>query len=78
MIERAGVSRDSIAEALREAIDGGILRCVQEPKPDRPGQSARSGVYELGLDSEGRYTDALNEFPRFYYPEAAVVPAAPL
>lgn len=76
LIERAGVSRDSIAEALRETIDKGFLRCVQEPKSDRPGQPAQSGVYEIHWDSEGRYTDNPAEFHGFYYPEAAVIPVA--
>lgn len=74
LIERAGVSRDAIGEALREAVEGGFLRCVQEPQPDRSGQPAQSGVYEIHWDSEGRYTDNPDEFRGFYYPEAAVVP----
>jgi hypothetical protein len=76
LIERAGVSRDSIAEALREAIDKGFLRCIQEPKPDRPGQPAQNGVYEIHWDAEGRYTDNPDQFQGFYYPEAAVIPVA--
>ena len=75
LIEQAGVSRDSIAEALCEAVEGGLLRCIQEPQPDRSGQPAQSGVYEIQWDSEGRYTDNPAEFRGFYYPEAAAGPS---
>ena len=78
LIENAGVSRDSIAGALREAVERRCLRCVQSPRPDQNGQSGQSGIYELCWDQEGRYTDSLEEFRGFFYPEAAVIddPAA--
>ncbi|MHB9008886.1 MAG: hypothetical protein ACYDC1_18400 [Limisphaerales bacterium] len=74
LIEQAGVSRDAIAPALQEAVDHHFLRCVQAPRPDSAGQPARSGVYELRWDPQGRYTDSPTEFAGFFYPEAAVVP----
>ena len=73
LVERAGVSRDAITEALRETMERNCLRCVQSPQPDGPGRPARSGIYELCWDDAGRYTDAPNEFRGFYFPEAAVV-----
>ncbi len=76
LIERAGVSRESIADALREAVDCHFLRCVRAPRPDRSGQPAQNGIYELCWDQEGRYTDNPDEFRGFYYPEAAVMDVA--
>lgn len=76
LIENAGVSRDSIAGALREAVERRCLRCVQSPRPDQSGQSGQSGIYELCWDQEGRYTDSLEEFRGFFYPEAAIVEVA--
>ena len=73
LMEKAGVSRESIADALRESVSRHFLRCVQTPRPDRSGQSAQSGIYELCWDEEGRYTDRLADFQGFYYPEAAVM-----
>ncbi len=73
LIEKAGVSRESIAEALREAVDRRFLRCLQTPQPDRCGQPAQSGLYELCWDHEGCYTDRLAEFRGFYFPEAVVM-----
>ena len=73
LIEDAGVSRKSITKALREAVERHCLRCLQPPRPDRSGQPAQSGVYELCWDHEGRYTDRPDDFRGFFYPEAAVV-----
>ena len=73
LMEKAGVSRDSIADALHEAVSRCFLRCVRTPQPDRNGQSAQSGIYELCWDHAGRYTDRLDDFRGFYYPEAVVM-----
>lgn len=74
LVEQAGVSREAIADALREAIDKHLLRCVQWPRSDTAGRAAQNGVYELCWDEHGPYTDAPASFRGFYYPEAAVVP----
>jgi len=73
LIEKAGVSRESIPDALREAVDKRFLRCVQSPLPDRIGQPARNGIYEIYWDKEGRYTNSPVEFRGFFYPEAAMM-----
>lgn len=73
LIDFAGVSRDCIAESLQEAIAGHFLQCIQPPSPDRSGQPAQSGIYELCWDLDGPWTDSPSEFRGFYYPEAATV-----
>ena len=73
LIKKAGVSRKAIAAALAEAVEHHFLRCVQPPQPDRHGQAAQSGIYELCWDEDGRYTDSAFEFRGFYFPEAAML-----
>jgi hypothetical protein len=73
LAEKAGLSRDCIAAALREATERRCLRCVQAPEPDRAGIPGKSGVYELCWDEQGPYTDRPAEFNGFYYPEAMVI-----
>jgi len=73
LIEKAGVSREAIAEALREAVERRFLRCLEVPQPDTAGQASRSGIYELCWDRQGAYTDDPLAFRGFYYPEAVIV-----
>ncbi|MBI5386445.1 MAG: hypothetical protein HZA90_17375 [Verrucomicrobia bacterium] len=75
LIEKAGVSREAITEALQEALDKHLLRCVQTPQPDTAGRPGRSGVYELCWDMVGGYTDNPAQFQGFHYAEAAVLEA---
>lgn len=70
---KAGVSRDCIADALREATERRCLSCVKTPQPDRAGLPGQSGVYELCWDQDGPYTDRPADFKGFYYPEAVVI-----
>lgn len=74
LIREAGVSRDAIADALKEAVEKHFLNCVRAPQPSRPGESAQTGVYELCWDNDGPYTDSIHEFRGFYFPEAALIP----
>lgn len=73
LIREAGVSRDSIAAALDEALERKYLICVQEPAADRDGHKGQSGIYGIRWDEDGPYTDDPDAFNGFYYPEAAVV-----
>ena len=73
LIEQAGVSRESIADALAEAIERRCLLCTCQPTPDQRGKTGQSGIYELRWDFTGNYTDAPATFNGFYYPEAALV-----
>jgi len=75
LVQNAGVSRKAIAPALQEAVEHHFLRCIQPPQPDRNGQCARSGIYELCWDEDGGYTDSPSEFRGFFYPEAAMLEA---
>jgi hypothetical protein len=73
LIEKAGVSREAIADALRKAMERRFLCCLQVPQPDTLGRSGQSGIYELCWDKEGPYTDDPVRFRGFCYPEAAII-----
>ena len=72
LVEKAGVSRAAIADAVREAVKRRFLRCLETPQPDMAGQAGRSGIYELCWDRRGPYTDDPVEFRGFYFPEAVI------
>lgn len=73
LIEKAGVSRPAIAEALEEALRLRFLRCVRAPTSDMEGKPGCSGVYELCWNWDGPYTNKLAEFQGFHYAAAAVL-----
>lgn len=73
--ESAGVSHETIPDAIEEAIQRNFIRCLAKPRADEPGKAARSGIYELKWDLDGDYTDNPETFRGFFYPEAAVITA---
>jgi len=73
LMEGAGISRDAIAEAVREALEHRLIRCVREPRPDRSGQGGQNGIYALRWS--GDYTNDPQELTGFFRSEAIVVPA---
>ena len=73
LIEKAGVSRPAIVQALEEALRHRFLRCVRAPLSDREGRPGCSGVYELCWNRDGPYTNKLADFQGFHYAAAAVL-----
>ena len=73
LVEKAGVSRDSIGPALDEAIEKKFLTCLRDPAPDISGKRGQSGLYGIRWDETGPYTNDSQGFKGFYYPEAAIV-----
>src|SRR3954454_21761570 len=47
LIEKAGISRGALKEAIGEAIRGNLLQCVQQGRPSKAGSDAESSVFEL-------------------------------
>jgi hypothetical protein len=47
LIEKAGISRGALKEAINEAIHGNLLQCVQQGHPSHAGADAESSVLEL-------------------------------
>jgi len=64
--ERAGISRSMIRPALQEAIQGHFVRCVREPRQQRRGQEAVSGMYELNWDERPEYVKDPKKFRGFF------------
>jgi len=47
LIEKAGISRGALKEAIGEAIRGNLLLCIQQGRPSQAGADAESSVFEL-------------------------------
>lgn len=74
LVEQAGVSRNLVGKALKEAVARHCLRCVRPVQPHTAGQRARSAVYELCWDpSEDHCVHDPSAFRGFCYPGAVVV-----
>jgi hypothetical protein len=65
-LERAGISRDMIRQALTEAIEGHFIRCVRAPELKTAGKPGASGLYELKWDERGAYLKDPREFRGFF------------
>jgi hypothetical protein len=64
--QRAGISREMIRAALAEAIQGHFIQCVRQPRQQKSGQPAISGLYELKWDSRPGYFKDPAEFRGFF------------
>jgi hypothetical protein len=70
LVKGAGISRDMIHGALKEALDCHLIRCIQEPQRATPGHPGRSGIYRL-LWSD-LYTNDPETLEGFFSREAIV------
>jgi hypothetical protein len=59
LIEKAGISRGALKEAVNQAIHANLLRCVQRGHPSRAGAEAESSVFELNWHDSVYVTDPL-------------------
>src|SRR6202158_5079645 len=50
LIEKAGISRGALKEAIDLAIRGNLLQCVQQGRPSQAGAEAASSVVQLQGD----------------------------
>ncbi|MCX6038989.1 MAG: hypothetical protein NTW99_14125, partial [Chloroflexi bacterium] len=73
LIEKAGVSRPAIVQALEEAPRHRFLRCVRAPLSASEGRPGCSGGYALCWNRDGPYTNKLADFQGFHYAAAAVL-----
>ena len=64
--ERAGISRQMIRGAIDEAINGHFIRCVREPRQQKAGQVAVTGLYELKWDERPDYIKSPQDFRGFF------------
>jgi hypothetical protein len=73
LTEYTHVPRETITNAIDEAIQRNFISCLARPRASSLGKAARSGVYELKWDLAGGYTHNPENFRGFFYPEAAVI-----
>ncbi len=66
LIEKAGVSRSTVRDALDEALKHNFITCLREPQPKSLGSNAISGLYELKWDESGDYITDLAQFKGFF------------
>jgi hypothetical protein len=64
--EAAGISRDMIREAIKEAIDHHFIRCIRQPQAKIAGSPSVSGLYELKWDEQPAYVKNLKQFRGFF------------
>ena len=65
LIEKAGISRGALKEAIEQAIRGNLLQCVQQGRPSQAGIDAESSVFELKWH-DGEYCTDPASFQGFF------------
>jgi hypothetical protein len=65
LIEKAGISRGALKEALEQAMRGNLLQCVQQGRPSQAGIEAKSSVFELKWH-DGEYSTDPASFRGFF------------
>lgn len=66
LIERAGISRGAIKEAIQEALDKRFIQCLRFGQPHRPNEEGFSALYSLRWDEREEYVADPEEFQGFY------------
>jgi len=64
--QRAGISREMVRAAVHQAVSSHFITCVRKPRPNRAGQPAVSGLYELKWDERGDYIKDPGQFRGFF------------
>ncbi|HVO45258.1 MAG TPA: hypothetical protein VMT29_02880 [Steroidobacteraceae bacterium] len=65
LIEQAGISRGALAQAIQEAIEANLLRCVRSGQAAAAGAPAASGVFEPNWN-DGEYVTDPGKFQGFF------------
>lgn len=65
LVEKAGISRGALKEAIEQAIRGNLLQCVQQGRPSQAGIEAESSVFELKWH-DGEYSTDPASFQGFF------------
>jgi len=88
-LEKAGLARGAIRNALDEAVGAHFIRCLREAQPSLRDKTAISGVYELKWDERSEYIKDPSQFRGFFSGEGnrtyipneffdVVIPSEPL
>ena len=66
LVNRAGISRGAIGEAIQEALAARFIECVREGRPCSNGKSSVSALYQLRWDERGEYVKDPAAFQGFF------------
>lgn len=66
LIEKAGIGRARIREAIDEALDKKFIKCLKPGRAHSQGQEGCSALYSLQWDDSERYVTNPEEFSGFY------------
>lgn len=66
LIERAGISRGAIKEAIEEALRMRFIQCLRFGQPHRPNEEGFSALYSLKWDEREVYIADPEEFDGFF------------
>lgn len=66
LVEKAGIARGSIRQAIGEALNAKLIQCVVKGRSKRTGEPGRVGEYSLAWDETGHYARSIKTFAGFY------------
>jgi len=66
LVDRAGISREMIREAINEAAEGAFIECVRRGRPSRPNETAITALYQLRWSSGAEYVKDAERFNGFF------------
>lgn len=66
LIDKAGISRGAIKEAIQDALDRRFIQCLRFGQPHRPNEEGFSALYSLKWDEREIYVADPDEFDGFY------------
>lgn len=66
LIERAGIGRGRIKEAIEEAIENRYINCLRFGQPHKAGEEGFSALYSLRWDERENYVTDAGDFDGFF------------
>ncbi len=66
LIDKAGISRDMVRQALDEAVDGHFVECVRSGRANVSGEVGHSASYQLRWDASTEYRKKPGDFRGFF------------
>ena len=66
LIDKAGISRGAIKEAIQDALDKRFIQCLRFGQPHRPNEEGFSALYSLKWDEREIYVADPDEFDGFF------------
>jgi hypothetical protein len=74
LVDKAGISRGAIRDAIDQAVDRGFLCCTQQGRKSAAAHAAQTAHYRLHWDFNPQYADKPENFAGFYAGEGHRTP----